>query len=121
MMCHDYDRENDILFFYLKNKHGYEFSEVLNKLFVLDFDKNRVPVGLEISNASKIFKTKKPFLNNIAGGDIEISINEKKIKISINLNVNIHLKKTIKGPVNVIGDNDLNIPSFQTAVAVVSS
>ena len=121
IMKHDYDLENDILFFYLKNNHSYEFSEVLDKSFVLDFSKDKIPVGLEIAKASEIFKTKKHILTNIAGGNIEITISEETMKISINLIVNIHLKRTHTEPVNVVGDNDLNIPSIQTEVAVASS
>ena len=68
IMLFDYVYENDILFFHLAKDYNYNFSEFLDKLVVMDFNKNKIPIGIEILNASKVFKSKKYLLNNISWG-----------------------------------------------------
>jgi len=55
IMYLDYDYENDILFFFQKNNKDYEFSDALNESIIIDYNKDRQPMGLEIFNASKLF------------------------------------------------------------------
>lgn len=115
----DYDYKEDILFFYSK-KQKYKFSEFLNKSIVMDFNENKIPMGLEILNASKLFKAKKHLLTNIKEGDMEIVISEKNIELNINLIIEIHQKSTPIAPINVVGNNNFNIPNIKTEVAVAS-
>lgn len=56
----DYDYENDILFTFLDDEYykGFEYSEFLNDSVNIDFDKQVIPIDVEISDASKKFNTK---------------------------------------------------------------
>jgi len=113
----NYDYENDILFFN-KSNEDYEFSEILNKSIAIDFNKNENLIGLEVSQASKQFKTKKIYLNSVKEANVKISIDEKDIKISINLFVEIHSKQTPLKNVNIIESNNLKIPNIETNMAI---
>ena len=113
----DYDYEYDNLLFYLGNEN-YEYSEFLDKFIAIDFNTKLAPIAVEISEASKIFKTKKQYLKSINNGEIKILIGDDHIKLSINLYVKIHNKTTLIEPINIVGDNDLNIPSIETNMAI---
>jgi len=119
IMLFDYDFENDILFFHLAKDYNYDFSEFLDKLVVMDFNENKIPIGLEILDASKVFKSKKHFLNNISHGSIDLMVREKEIELKIDLVIEIH-KKPTSIPMNIVGNNDLNIPNFATELAIAS-
>jgi len=121
ILVYDYDYENDILFFFSEKNYGYEFSKPLNESFIMDFNKNKIPIGLEISNASKIFKTKKYLLKTIKEGVLEIIINEEKIKLNLTLLIEIHNKNTKTFPVNYIGINDSQLPNINTEISVASA
>ncbi|MCL2115539.1 MAG: DUF2283 domain-containing protein [Methanobrevibacter sp.] len=116
----DFDYENDILFFYSEKDYGYEFSVFLSESIVMDFNKNKVPIGLEIFNASKLFKTKKHFLKTIYEGSLEILISKEKIKSNLTLSIKIHNKDTKTPQLNFVGVNDLQIPNINTELLVAS-
>ncbi|GAA5818113.1 MAG: DUF2283 domain-containing protein [Methanobrevibacter sp. CfCl-M3] len=116
----DYDYQEDILFFHLSENPNYEFSENLNKDILIDFNKDKLPIGLEIFNASKVLKTKKIYLNQIEQGILKIKINEENINLNLNLTILIHQKQTDL-PIEVTEDNIYNLPNVQTEVAVTSS
>ncbi|KZX14512.1 hypothetical protein MBCUT_20840 [Methanobrevibacter cuticularis] len=120
IMSIDYDYKEDILFFQSPTKQKYEFSEFLDKSVVMDFNKNKIPMGLEILNASKVLKAKKYLLKKINTGDMYIKITEKKIELNIILTIKIHQRPT-SIPINVIGDNNYHLPNSQTELAVASS
>jgi len=113
----DYDQKYDNLFFYLHN-NDYEYSEFLNDSVALDFNEDKKPIGVEISDASKEFKIKKQYLKSIKEGEIKIIIGEDYIKVSIKLYVKVHNKATTIEPINIIGDNDFNIPSIETNMVI---
>jgi len=121
VMIIEYDYENDILFFYDDNNYKYEFSEHLDKSVVMDFNKNKLPIGLEILNASKLFKTKKFHLKSINNGHLNIVVSEEKIEISLSLSTKIHNKPTPMNLINVNSDNNLDIPNIKTEVAVATA
>ncbi|MBZ9570399.1 DUF2283 domain-containing protein [Methanobrevibacter sp. TMH8] len=116
----DYDYENDILFAFLDDEYykDFEYSEFLDNSVSIDFDEKNIPIGVEISNASKKFNTKKQYLNDKLNGVLNISIHEKKIELNINLFVTIHNKSISLNPVDLIGDNILNIPNVETSMAI---
>ncbi|MCL2156544.1 MAG: DUF2283 domain-containing protein [Methanobrevibacter sp.] len=120
IMLFDYDYENDILFLHLAKDYNYNFSEFLDKSIVIDFNENKVPIGFEILNASKVFKSKKFLLNNINQGSINLMISERDIELKIDLLVEIHEKLTFV-PINIVGNNDLNIPNFASEIAIASA
>ncbi|RBQ23687.1 hypothetical protein ALNOE001_07520 [Candidatus Methanobinarius endosymbioticus] len=54
-MKFDHDLENDSLFLYL-DEEGYEFSEFLTGyLIAMDFNTEKIPIGIEIFKASEKF------------------------------------------------------------------
>ena len=113
----DYDYEFDNLLLYLSNEK-YEYSEFLNDLVAVEFNTDRIPFAVEISEASEMFKVKKQYLNSIKGGEINILIGENYIKVSIELYVDIHNKTTLVNPLSVTGDNDFNVPNFKANIAI---
>jgi len=117
----DYDHENDIIFAFLDDEiyKDFEYSEFLNDFVSIDFNENNIPIGIEISNASQQFKTKKQYLNNIISGGITILISKKTIELNINLLVLIHNKSTHLNPVNIVENNDFNLPLIETTMAMV--
>ncbi|KZX16774.1 hypothetical protein MBCUT_06380 [Methanobrevibacter cuticularis] len=116
----DYDYENDILFAFLDDEYykDFEYSEFLDSSVSIDFDKKSIPIGIEISNASKKFNTKKQYLNDILSGALYISIHEKKIELNVNLFVIIHNKPTSLNPIDLVEDNILNMPNIETSMAI---
>ena len=87
----------------------------------MDFNKNKIPVGIEILNASKLFKTKRYLLKSLNEGHLNIAISEKKIKILIMLFIKVHNKHTLIHPINVNSDNNLGIPNIKTEIAVATA
>jgi len=117
IMLFHYDYEEDILFFYSKKNHKYEVSEFITKSVVIDLNENKFPIGVEISDASKLLNTKKHILKNIKDGEIAIKISEDKIELKLSVIILIHQKAT-SVPISVVGDNKSQIPSMQTEVAL---
>ncbi|MBF4469216.1 MAG: DUF2283 domain-containing protein [Methanobrevibacter arboriphilus] len=120
IMLMEYDYENDILFFNAEKNYEYEFSEILDESIVMDFNKYKAPIGLEISNASKIFKVKKFQIKHFSSGDLHICINKNSIKLKLGLSITVHEKNTPIPPMSFVGENNLNIPTFESDLAVSS-
>ena len=116
-MKFDYDCENDSLFLF-QDEGVYEFSEFLTNSIAIDFNTDKIPIGIEVFNASKKFNTEKNNLLNIINGIVKVSICEKEIKFSINLNIKIHSKSTSIKPVSIVKDNNFNIPDSETNRAI---
>ena len=81
--------------------------------------KKNIPIGVEISNASEMFKTKKQYLKDILSGAVYISINGKKIELTVNLFVIVHNKLISLNSIDLVGDNILNVPNVETSMAIV--
>lgn len=116
----DYDYQEDILYFHLGENSNYESSKNLNKNILIDFNKNNLPIGVEIFNASEILGTKKLYLKQIEQGIMKIKINKESINLNLNLIIVIHQRKT-NLPVNITTDNNYQLPNTQTEVIVSSS
>jgi len=116
-MKFDYDCENDSLFLYWDNG-VYEFSEFLSDSIAIDFNTEKIPIGIEILNTSKKFNTEKTKLMNIIKCIVNVSIGEEKIKFSIHLNIEVHSNLTSIKPVSIVKDNDLNIPKSEINMAI---
>ncbi|KZX10701.1 DUF2283 domain-containing protein [Methanobrevibacter curvatus] len=112
----DYDHDHDILFVSLDDEvyKDYDYSEFLNDSVSIDFTKKNRPVGVEIANASKQFKTEKVNFHNILSGDINIKINKKTIMLTVSLLVEIRNGSIHLNPIKVEQDNLLNIPNIET-------
>ncbi|KZX16228.1 DUF2283 domain-containing protein [Methanobrevibacter curvatus] len=114
----NYDLETDILFFY-NEKNKYEFSEFLTNKIVLDLNKNNEAIGLEITDASNLFKVKKELLTKIKVGYMEIAIDEENIKLEVLLILKTNKESLLK-PINIRSNNELHIPNLETEVAITS-
>ncbi len=65
MMDQDYDYQSDSLLLHITEDYEYKKSVRLEEDIILDFDKNDVPVALELLNASKTLHVKKSSLINL--------------------------------------------------------
>ncbi|WP_022853474.1 DUF2283 domain-containing protein [Thermodesulfatator atlanticus] len=64
-----YFPEDDILYIDLAEKNSVESEEVASGI-VVDFDENGFPVGIEISNASKIISLEQLEISNFPLADL---------------------------------------------------
>lgn len=113
-----YDMEVDALFINIKKDYEYDTSIELDNDVIMDFDKNSVPVALEVLNASSVLKTPKYSLNNINTIKMNVDINEKSIGLKVFLGVTIHNKEQIHS-VDTFTSNDTGIPNIETELATV--
>lgn len=83
----NYDSENDTLFIFPKKRKPSEYllSQWVDEDIILDIDKNKRPIGIEILSASKKLDIKKSLLNRVSKWQTEITINKNIIKINIKL------------------------------------
>jgi len=93
-----YDMEVDALFINIKKDYEYDTSIELDNDVIMDFDKNSVPVALEVLNASRVLK--------------------KSIGLKVFLGVTIHNKEQIHS-VDTFTSNDTGIPNIETELATV--
>jgi uncharacterized protein YuzE len=77
----------------------YKESMELGNNIILDFDKQYVPVALEILDASKVLGIDRFVLKKDFGLDMQIGINQDSITISATFKVFKH-QKLIDAPVN---------------------
>jgi len=110
----NYEHDIDILDIDIVDDYDYKTSLELETGIILDFDKNCIPVSLEILAASKIFKVNKDLFNNLKKTDMTIEITEELIKVEVELEFNVQSKiSSLKSMVL----NTINAPVMQTALA----
>jgi uncharacterized protein YuzE len=119
IMSKDYDYLNDSLFLYVRREHEYKESMELGNNIILDFDKEYVPVALEILDASKVLGIEKFALKRDFGLDMQIGINQDSITISATFKVFKH-QKLINAPVNATIPNNMNLPNMQSSFELAS-
>ena len=73
-----YDYSSDVLGVKVKNDFIYHETVELEDGVLLDFDKNDVPVSLEIMDASKRFNIPKSSLNDLKFFNMTVHNNENK-------------------------------------------
>jgi uncharacterized protein YuzE len=111
-----YDPIADSLYIRIINDYEYLESIDLGENVILDFDKNHVPVALEIIDASKKLNVNPFSLKRIVEVTMQIRIKEETIKLHANLSVPVH-NKQLKKPVDITAVNDVDIPQIQTNFA----
>ncbi len=116
-MAKDYDMENDSLFMHITDKYEYKESLELGNNIILDFDKNYVPVAIEILDGSKFLGVGKFSLKNLLKLKIGIEIDSDFITIKASFILSLH-QKEIDAPVNVETSNDINLLHVQTEFAL---
>ena len=85
-----YDYSSDVFGVKVKNDFIYHETVELEDGVLLDFDKNDVPVSLEIMDASKRFNIPKSSLNDLKFCNMTVVVDNKFITINIVIGVLIH-------------------------------
>ncbi|EEE41662.1 hypothetical protein METSMIALI_00548 [Methanobrevibacter smithii DSM 2375] len=85
-----YDYSSDVLGVKVKNDFIYHETVELEDGVLLDFDKNDVPVSLEIMDASKRFNIPKSSLNDLKFFNMTVVVDNKFITINVVIGVLIH-------------------------------
>ena len=82
-----YDYSSDVLGVKVKNDFIYHETVELEDGVLLDFDKNDVPVSLEIMDASKRFNIPKSSLNDLKFFNMTVVVDNKFITINVVIGV----------------------------------
>ena len=85
-----YDYSSDVLGVKVKNDFIYHETVELEDGVLLDFDKNDVPVSLEIMDASKRFNIPKSSLNDLKFFNMTVVVDNKFITIKVVIGVLIN-------------------------------
>ena len=85
-----YDYSSDVFGVKVKNDFIYHETVELEDGVLLDFDKNDVPVSLEIMDASKRFNIPKSSLNDLKFFNMTVVVGNKFITINVVIGVLIH-------------------------------
>ena len=85
-----YDYSSDVFGVKVKNDFIYHETVELEDGVLLDFDKNNVPVSLEIMDASKRFNIPKSSLNDLKYFNMTVVVDNKFITINVVIGVLIH-------------------------------
>ncbi len=110
----DYDFETDSVFIFPQSRkpEDYGISECLDDNFILDFNKEKKLIGLEILFLSERLNLPKSYLKNISKWNITINIDEKNIKINIKLEFKLRNKLNEKELSIQKINEDMLTPSF---------
>ncbi|MBR9704059.1 DUF2283 domain-containing protein [Candidatus Pacearchaeota archaeon] len=106
----DYDHINDILFFKVKNRE-YNFSIEFQNM-VIDIDKEKFVVGIQVFEASKFLGLSKINLREIPKWQFNAKIEEGIMEFRLNYQLKIRNKIYEKNPI-IIQENKSNLPSPQ--------
>ena len=107
-----YDSEYDILVIKIENHYDFGKTIEMEEGVLLDFDKNNIPVAIEILDASKRFNVPRYSLKNIPEFNMKIQVNDEVIKVYIELAVIIHNKKLSETWNGLTGNNE-HIPVIE--------
>ena len=110
----DYDYLNDILFFKVKNREYNSSLEFQN--MVIDIDKQKFIVGIQIFDASKFLEIPKVYLRPIPKWQFEARLKQGIIEVRLFYQVCIRNKIIEKNPI-IIQENKSNLPSPQVVIA----
>ncbi|MDO8869529.1 MAG: DUF2283 domain-containing protein [Methanobacteriaceae archaeon] len=116
MMDQDYDYQSDSLLLHITEDYEYKKSVRLEEDIILDFDKNDVPVALELLNASKTLHVKKSSLIQPVSLKMNIGVAEDTIKLDATLSFLIHQKQIPKS-LNWQTSNDVNLTANEASFA----
>lgn len=116
MVKNSYDPVMDSLYIRTVNAYKYAESVELGVNMILDFDENKIPVALEILDASKILNVKPFSLKNLKKYNIQILVDEKAITLRAKFLMPLHNKGEEK-PLSAETANDLKIPQIEANLA----
>ena len=111
----DYDYINDILFFKVKNRE-YDLSLEFQNM-VIDIDKEKFIVGIQIFDASEFLGIEKVNLRTIPKWQFKARIDHGMIEIRLFYQITIRNKIIEKNPI-IIQENTTDLPSPQMVCTV---
>jgi len=106
----DYDYINDILFFKVKDRE-YDFSLEFQNM-VIDVDKEKFIVGIQIFDVSKFLDIEKTHLRQIPKWKFEAKISGNVIEIRLFYQIEIRNRIIEKNPI-IFQENTAGLPSPQ--------
>jgi uncharacterized protein YuzE len=110
-----YDYKEDIFDISIAEDYVYDSTIKLDEGVFLDFDKNNIPIALEILGASKVTKIDK---ENLKMADVQVIyvVTPEKINVEITFSYPIHNK-----PIDILIEkniaNEYNLPTNRTILA----
>jgi len=105
----DYDYVNDILFFKVKNRE-YDFSIEFQNM-IIDIDKEKFIVGIQIFDASKFLKMQKINLREIPKWQFKAKIENNMIEIRLDYKIELRNKIIEKNPIIIQENKSENLSS----------
>ncbi|MDR3222423.1 MAG: DUF2283 domain-containing protein [Methanobrevibacter sp.] len=114
--CYDY--YSDTLGIRVTNEYNYKESIELKEGLILDFNKDNVPVALEMLDASKLLRIKKSALRNITNIHMKININSDLIRLDLSVTALLR-NKPLSATANSMVINEHNIPIADIELATV--
>ncbi|WP_299524022.1 DUF2283 domain-containing protein [uncultured Methanobrevibacter sp.] len=99
------------------NNFTYNETVEMEDRILLDFDKNNVPVSLEIMDASKRFNVPKYSLNDLKFFNMNVVVDDKYIMINVVIGVLIHNNEN-KHILESFTDNKYEIPNITAELAI---
>ena len=113
----DYDEKYDSLFVFCEDEYEYKTSLELDSNIILDFSVDGVPVAFEFLNASNLFNVNKDDFSKIKSLNIKSKITKKEINITVKILIS-RLNKAIDTGVNRVISNNLNVPEYDSEIAL---
>ena len=105
----DYDYVNDILFFKVKDRE-YDFSIEFQNM-IIDIDKEKFIVGIQIFDASKFLKMQKINLREIPKWQFKAKIENNMIEIRLDYKIELRNKIIEKNPIIIQENKSENLSS----------
>lgn len=93
----DYDFDEDILFFKIKNRDYEKSIEIEN--FVIDFDKEGFIAGIQVFDASRLLGVSKKQLKTLNDWQLEAKIEENRLFFNLKFQVKEENKIVEKNPI----------------------
>lgn len=107
-----YDSKYDILVIKIENHYDFGKTIEMEEGVLLDFDKNNIPVSIEILDLSRLLNVDKKNLINV-DAEMKIICNEDVLKVTLNFAYNLH-NKNFNETLNFKIANNYNIPIMET-------
>ncbi len=111
----DYDYENNVLFFKVKDR-DYDFSFEFENM-VIDVDKEKFIVGIQLFNASEFLGISKINLREIPTWKFKAKITKGIIELRLFYQLKIRNQIIEKNPI-ILQENKANLPSPQMVATI---
>lgn len=117
-LIYKYDGHADILGVKVNRKFHYGETVEMDEGILLDFDVNKVPVSLEILDASRMFNLPRDSFENVVFFKMEVCVEEKSISLNAVVCV---LLNDIENTQNIASftSNINNLPNMDVKLALV--